>query len=86
MFVPCSELAAAKWITTSDEHWWSLVTPCPPGIPAYARLRFIPDPAHEGQSENDAVHQDDALSDNHQLRIAVGRYCSTPACPPWGTC
>nr|WP_237686511.1 RCC1 domain-containing protein [Arthrobacter jiangjiafuii] len=54
MFVPCSDLAPAKWIATSDEHWWNLVTLGPPGLPAHARLRFIPDPAYEGQSENDA--------------------------------
>lgn len=71
MFVPCSDLAAAKWIASSDEHWWNLVTLGPPGFPAYARLRFMPDPAYEGQSENDASHQDDALSDNDQLRITV---------------
>ena len=72
MFVPCSDPAAAKWIATSDERWWNLVTLGPPGFPAYARLRFIPDPAYEGQSENDAVRQDDVLSDADQLRIAVG--------------
>ncbi|MCC3283593.1 hypothetical protein [Arthrobacter caoxuetaonis] len=72
MFDPCSDLAAAKWIAASDEHWGKLVTLGPPGFPAYARLRFIPDPVHEGQSENDAVRQADAPSDNDQLRIAVG--------------
>lgn len=72
MFVPCSDLAAAKWIAASDGHWWNLVTLGPEGFPAYARLRFIPDPAHEGQSENEAARQANAPSDNHQLRIAVG--------------
>lgn len=70
--VPSSDLAAAEWIAASDEHWWNLVTLGPPGFPAYARLRFIPDPAYEGQSENDAVRRGGALSDDDQLRIAVG--------------
>lgn len=72
MFVPCSDLAAAKWIAASDGHWWNLVTLGPPGFPAYARLRFIPDPAHEGQPESAAARQADAPSDNDQLRIAAG--------------
>lgn len=71
MFVPCSDLAPATWIAASDEHWWNLVTLGPPGFPAYARLRFIPDPVHEDQSENDAERRADAPSDNDQLRIAV---------------
>ena len=72
MFVPCTDLAAAKWIAASGEHWWNLVTLGPPGFPAYARLRFIPDPDCEGQSENDTVRRDDTLPDDDQLRIAVG--------------
>lgn len=84
VIVPCSGRAAAKWITTSDEHWWNLVTLGPPGFPAYARLRFIPDPAYEGQSENDAARQDHALSDNDQLRIAVGTLLQHTGSPAEG--
>lgn len=84
MLFPYSDRAAAKWITTSDEHWWNLVTLGPPGFPAYARLRFIPDPAYEGQSENDAARQDDALSDNDQLRIAVGTLLQHTGSPTEG--
>ncbi|TDU30539.1 hypothetical protein EDF61_101500 [Arthrobacter sp. JUb115] len=49
MLFPCSDQEAAKWITTGVEHWCNLVTLGPPGFPAYARLRFIPDPTYEGQ-------------------------------------
>ncbi|WP_010525085.1 hypothetical protein [Nesterenkonia sp. F] len=70
-FNPCSDLTAAEWITASDEPWWSLVTLGPPGFPAYARLRFIPDPAYEGQPENDVVPQGDDLPEIDQLRVAV---------------
>ncbi len=31
-----------------------LVSSGPPGFPAYPRLRFLPDPTYEGQSENNA--------------------------------
>ena len=76
MFSPCSDLAAAQWITAGDEHWWDLVTLGPTGFPAYARLRFIPDPAYAGQSEHEGACQngalqDDAPSESEQLRIAV---------------
>lgn len=84
MFVPCSDPAPATWIATSNEHWWNMVTLGPPGFPAYARMRFIPDPAYEGQSENDAVRQNDALSDTDQLRIAVGTLLQHTGSPTEG--
>jgi hypothetical protein len=37
----------------SDRPWQQLVGFGPAGFPAYARLRFLPDPTYEGQSEND---------------------------------
>lgn len=91
MFLPCSDLAAAAWIATSDEHWWDLVTLGPPGFPAYARLRYIPDPAYEGQSESEGGQQNgphlaDAFSESEQLRIAVARCCGTPEHQPRGIC
>lgn len=70
-FDPCLDLTVAEWITASDEPWWSLVTLGPPGFPAYARLRFIPDPAYEGQSENDAVRHSEVIPEIDQLRVAV---------------
>lgn len=50
---PCSDLSPAGWITSSMLPWQQLVTFGPAGFPDHARLRFIPDPAYPGQSEND---------------------------------
>jgi hypothetical protein len=50
----CSDLSPAGWLLTSTLPWDRLVTFGPAGFEAYARLRFLPDPAYEGQSENDA--------------------------------
>lgn len=70
-FDPCLDLTVAEWITASEEPWWSLVTLGPPGFPAYARLRFIPDPAYEGQSEIDAARHSEVIPEIDQLRVAV---------------
>lgn len=67
----CSELSAAGWITASDQPWEQLVTFGPLGFPAYARLRFIPDPAYEGQSENDVDLDDGAPSETALLRAVL---------------
>jgi hypothetical protein len=50
----CSDLSAAAWLERSDEPWSVLTTFGPSGYPSYARLRFLPDPAFEGQPEGDA--------------------------------
>jgi hypothetical protein len=50
----CSDLSPASWIVTSDVPWNRLVTFGPAGFPAYARVRFIPDPTHPGQREWEA--------------------------------
>lgn len=68
--IPCPDLSAAGWITGSDQPWEQLVGFGPGGFPAYARLRFLPDPAYEGQSEND-VDVDDAQDETAQLRVAL---------------
>lgn len=78
MFSPCSDVSAAQWIAARDQQWWDLVTLGPTGFPAYARLRFIPDPAYDGQSEHEGARQagfrsaSGILSESEQLRIAVG--------------
>jgi hypothetical protein len=64
---PCTDLSAADWLTNSDLPWTQLVTLGPAGFAAYARLRFIPDPAYGGQSENDVELDDDHPSDRTQL-------------------
>ena len=50
----CSDLSPASWIVTSEVPWDRLVTFGPAGFAAYARVRFIPDPAHRGQRETEA--------------------------------
>ena len=77
----CSDLSAAGWITRSDLSWWQLVTLGPSGFAAYARLRFLPDPAYEGQSEHDAAIGDDALPESAQLGAVLEvlrRHTRTP--------
>jgi hypothetical protein len=49
-----SDPSPADWIVASDVQWAQLVTFGPSGFPAYARLRFLPDPTYEGQRELDA--------------------------------
>jgi hypothetical protein len=50
----CSDLSAANWIVASHIPWKGLVTIGPGGFSAYVRVRFIPDPTHVGQRENEA--------------------------------
>jgi len=63
----------------ADAPWQQLVefghrATGPPGFPAYARLRFLPDPAHGGQSENDVEPDEDSPSDTVRLRAVLPRY------------
>lgn len=68
-----SDFSGARWI--SDElrrqDWWRLVTRGPLGFESYARLRFIPDPAYEGMSENDFETEDDLPDEQESLQRAV---------------
>jgi hypothetical protein len=79
VLIPCPDLSAAGWITASDLPWRQLVGFGPGGFPGYARLRFLPDPAYVGQSENDVDF--DATDETAQLRVALGtltRHTDTP--------
>jgi hypothetical protein len=65
----------------SDRLWQQLVGFGPEGFPAYARLRFLPDPAYEGQSEDDVDVDEDAPTETAQLRAALEtltRHTRTP--------
>lgn len=53
----------------SERPWWQLVTFGPEGLPAYARLRFLPDPAYVGQAESDV--DVGAPDETAQLRVAL---------------
>lgn len=62
------------------QPWQQLVGFGPAEFPAYARLRFLPDPAYEEQSEND-VHIDEGPAEIAQLRAVLQtltRHTSTP--------
>ena len=76
---PCSDLSAAGWLLSGDRRWNELVGFGPAGFPAYARLRFLPDPAFEGQSENDV--DDGGIDPSAALRTVVetlSRHTRTP--------
>jgi hypothetical protein len=78
---PCSDVSAARWLTDHDRSWPQLVNFGPAGFAAYARVRFLADPAFDGQSENDAVGADDAPSETAVLRLVLetlARYTRTP--------
>jgi hypothetical protein len=67
----CTDLSPADWLVASTLPWGRLVTFGPAGFEAYARLRFLPDPAYEGQSEADA-YVDDSPSEADRLRTLLG--------------
>lgn len=53
----------------------------PAGFEAYARLRFIPDPTHPGQSENDVERPEEHVGDLDQARQVfahLARRTTTP--------
>jgi hypothetical protein len=78
---PCADLSAADWLIDSDQPWEQLVCFGPSGFSAYARLRFLPDPAYQGQSENDISLGADAPTETEQLRIVLetlARHTRTP--------
>jgi hypothetical protein len=77
----CSDISAADWLVRSATPSLQLITFGPAGFPAYARLRFIPDPTGPGQDETDAAVPDDHPPDIAQARRALHRlapFTSTP--------
>src|SRR5215213_5019334 len=74
-------MSAADWIVQAQIPWKQLVYFGPPDFPAYARLRFIPDPTKPGQEEADANVAEDDPSDIKQTRRAflhLRRITATP--------
>lgn len=63
MLIICVDTSPADWIITSAVPWQRLVEFGPAGFPAYARLRYLPDPGYAGQSENDADHDGDEMAE-----------------------
>ncbi len=83
--VPCSDLSAAAWLLTGDQPWHQLVGFGPAIFPAHARLRFLPDPAYDGQSEYDVdvdeLLEETALTETARLRAVLStlaRHTGTP--------
>jgi hypothetical protein len=74
-------MSAADWIVQAQIPWEQLVYFGPPDFPAYARLRFIPDPTKPGQTEADIDVAEDHPSDTQQTRRALDhlqRFTATP--------
>jgi hypothetical protein len=61
-------MSPADWLVSSEWPWWRLVTFGPAGFGAYARLRFLPDPAFAGQRAND-VQPSAGPPEDEQLRM-----------------
>ena len=77
----CSDISVADWIVQAHIPWEQLVNFGPPDFPAYARLRFIPDPTKPGQTEADANVAEDHPSDAEQTQRAfehLRRFTATP--------
>jgi hypothetical protein len=77
----CNDVSAANWIVQAHIPWEHLVNFGPPGFPAYARLRFIPDPTTPGEEEADVDVADDHPSNMQQTRRALDhlrRFTATP--------
>jgi hypothetical protein len=76
-----TDMSAAHWIIQARAPWEQLVNFGPAAFPAYARLRFIPDPTKPGQVESDVNTADDHPSDMQQARRALDHlrpFTSTP--------
>jgi hypothetical protein len=50
----CTDVSLADWIVASELPWSRLVCFGPSKFGAYGRLRFLPDPVFESQTENEA--------------------------------
>ncbi|MFE4499755.1 hypothetical protein ACFRFQ_07805 [Rhodococcus sp. NPDC056743] len=77
----CTDLSASDWLVGQDMPWYQLAVKGPVGFPAYARLRFVPDPDIEGKHENDVASAGDGLTESEQFTIVLeilSRYTSNP--------
>lgn len=78
---PVHDGAAAAWLAEREQPWPRLALFGPAGYEAYARLRFIPDPAWFGQEENDHNGGNGLDGELEQLRTVVEvlrRHTRTP--------
>lgn len=77
----CSDVAPADWLTAGGTDPWQLIGFGPAGFAEYARLRFIPDPKVQGQSENDV--DDDDIPESEAVLVrgvldVLARHTATP--------
>ncbi|MBL7255590.1 hypothetical protein [Paractinoplanes lichenicola] len=90
-----ADLSAARWLVDeTDRPWTERVTFGPGGFAAYARVRFLDDPAFPGQSENDVAPAEDAPTESEQIGFALETLSGHTATPDdcyfclwdgWGT-
>ena len=76
-----SRTAGADWLAATGAPWWQVVTSGPPVFRAYARVRYVPDPAFPEQREAEVDRPDDLPADLEQGRTALGvlaAFTSTP--------
>lgn len=77
----CTDTSAADWLVRSGMPAQQLITFGPSSFEAFARLRFIPDPAGPDQDEANADVAEGHLSDIEQTRRALrllAAFTSTP--------
>lgn len=77
----CNDVSAAAWIVQANIPWTRLVGFGPADFPAYARLRFIPDPTKPGQKEADVNIAYDHPTDMEQTQRALDHLRSFTATP-----
>ncbi|MGL4174804.1 MAG: hypothetical protein ACRCSN_01905 [Dermatophilaceae bacterium] len=80
-FTFCTETRAADWLLRSTTPREQLLCFGPAGFEAFARLRYIPDPAEPGQHEADAAVAGGHASDLERTRQALhllAAFTSTP--------
>lgn len=78
---PSSNLQAASWITDAEGDWTQLAGFGPTDLPAYVRVRILPDPEQPFQSENDARSRPHDLAENEQVKLVLeilARHTTTP--------
>ncbi|HEX5740530.1 MAG TPA: hypothetical protein VFY17_03125, partial [Pilimelia sp.] len=67
----CPDTTPADWVVASGTPAMQLINFGPACFAAYARLRFVPDPAVPGQAEADVALPDGHPSDIAQARCAL---------------
>lgn len=78
---PFSDMTVAEWISHARVPSDQLIDFGPPGLDAYARLRYIPDPSSLEQAEADVQHTADRLTEIEQTARAIrllAPFTSTP--------